>query len=83
MKEQLMNDLKLLLHNNFMITLDVLGDKPNCSLLSPKIGLLPRDLMKLISLIEKKYNIRIEENEIVNNRLDYLENLVDVLEQQL
>lgn len=83
MKKQLMDDLKLLLHNNFMITLDVLDNKPNCSLLSPKIGLLPRDLIKLISLIEKKYNIRIEENEIVNNRLDYLENLVNVLEQQL
>ncbi len=83
MKEQIPNDLILLIHNNFMVSLDVLREKQDCSLLSPQIGLQPRDLMMLILLIEEKFNIKIKENEIVNNRLDFLVNLVDVLEQQL
>ena len=73
----------LLIDNNFMVSLDVLREKQDCSLLSPKIGLQPRDLMMLILLIEEKFNIKIKENEIVYNRLDFLVNLVDVLEQQL
>ncbi len=83
MKEQIPDDLILLIHNNFMVSLDVLREKQDCSLLSPQIGLQPRDLMMLILLIEEKFNIKIKENEIVNNRLDFLVNLVDVLEQQL
>jgi len=83
MKEQIPDDLILLIHNNFIVSLDVLREKQDCSLLSPQIGLQPRDLMMLILLIEEKFNIKIKENEIVNNRLDFLVNLVDVLEQQL
>ena len=83
MKEQIPDDLILLIHNNFMVSLDVLREKQDCSLLSPQIGLQPRDLMMLILLIEEKFNIKIKENEIVNNRLDFLVNLLDVLEQQL
>lgn len=83
MKEQILDDLMLLIDNNFMVSLDVLREKQDCSLLSPKIGLQPRDLMMLILLIEEKFNIKIKENEIVYNRLDFLVNLVDVLEQQL
>ena len=57
MKEQIPDDLILLIHNNFMVSLDVLREKQDCSLLSPQIGLQPRDLMMLILLIEEKFNI--------------------------
>ena len=47
MKEQIPDDLILLIHNNFMVSLDVLREKQDCSLLSPQIGLQPRDLREI------------------------------------
>jgi acyl carrier protein len=83
MAEQIMEELKLLIYGNFEMSQNVLNEKEALSLLSPQIGLMPRDLLVLMTLIEEKYNIRVDENEIVNARLDYLKNLVHVLEQRL
>lgn len=83
MNEQAMEEIKVLINKNFDVPLDILNESKNISLLSSKIGLLPRDLLKLIVLLEEEYSIKITENEIIGTRVDYLKNLVRIIEQKL
>ena len=75
MKEQIPDDLILLIHNNFMVSLDVLREKQDCSLLSPQIGLQPRDLMMLILLIEEKFNIKIKDGKLKKDKIAVFEDI--------
>lgn len=47
------------------------------SMLDPRVGLLPRDLLVLFMEIQKEFCICFEEKDIINKRFDYIENIVD------
>lgn len=47
------------------------------SMLDPRVGLLPRDLLVLFMEIQKEFCISFEEKDIINKRFDYIDNIVD------
>ncbi len=53
------------------------------SLLDPRIGLTPRDLLVLFMDMQKIYDIRFVEEDIIENRFDYLDNIVYAIEKKV
>lgn len=53
------------------------------SLLDPRNGLLPRDLLQLYFVIEKHFEIKFEERNILYERFDYLGNMVAAVYEKL
>lgn len=53
------------------------------SLLDPRNGLLPRDLLQLYFVIEKHFEIKFEERNILDERFDYLGNMVAAVYEKL
>lgn len=53
------------------------------SLLDPRIGLTPRDLLFLFMDMQKIYDIRFVEEDIIENRFDYLDNIVYAIEKKV
>lgn len=49
------------------------------SLFLPEIGLQPRDLVKLVTLIEDKYNFRFSESELSMDEFDCLGKLAAII----
>lgn len=49
------------------------------SLLDPRNGLLPRDLLKLFFDVEKQFGINFDERNIIDERFDYLCNIVEAI----
>lgn len=49
------------------------------SLLDPRIGLTPRDLLVLFMDMQKVFDIRFVEEDIMEKRFDYLDNIVDAI----
>lgn len=47
------------------------------SLLNPRYGIEPRDLLMIVLELEKKFSIAICEKDVTENRLDYIGNLCD------
>ena len=45
------------------------------SLLDPRNGLMPRDLIVLFFELQKHYKIKFVEQDIIANRFDYLDNI--------
>jgi len=52
------------------------------SLLDPRNGLMPRDLVLLFFALEEKYNVQFEENDIIDGRFDYLDHIADSVMRQ-
>lgn len=48
-----------------------------CSLLDPKMGIEPRDLLMIVIEMQRLYKISLKEEDVLNNRMDYLNNMVD------
>jgi peptide maturation system acyl carrier-related protein len=48
-------------------------------LMGKKIGLQPRELLCLFFAIEKKFNIKIPQEDIVNNRFDTYNKILDLV----
>lgn len=46
------------------------------SLLEPEGGIQSRDLLMLVMSVQKKYNVTFEEKTILENRLDFIDNIV-------
>ncbi len=53
------------------------------SLFSPNIGLYPRDLVKLVILLENKYSIRFSEEELNKDEFDCLEVIASLIYMHL
>ncbi len=53
------------------------------SLLDPGNGLLPRDLLQLYFAIEKHFEVKFEERNILDERFDYLDNMVAAVYEKL
>lgn len=53
------------------------------SLLDPRNGLLPRDLLQLYFDLEKHFEIEFEEKNVLDTRFDYLENIVIAVQEKL
>ena len=52
------------------------------SLLDPRNGLMPRDLIVLFFELQKHYKIKFVEQDIIANRFDYLDNIVKAVEDK-
>lgn len=48
-----------------------------CSLLDPKKGIEPRDLLMIVIEMQRLYGISLKEEDVLNNRMDYIHNMVD------
>ena len=46
------------------------------SLLDPEGGMQSRDLLMLVMSLQEKYNVTFQENVILENRLDFIDNIV-------
>ena len=58
-------------------------EQENYSLLHPKVGLEPRDLVAIFFEIQNAFNIKFEEKDIMENRFDYYNNIIDIVEEKL
>lgn len=47
------------------------------SLLDPEKGIEPRDLLMIVIEMQRLYEISLKEDDVLNNRMDYINNLVD------
>lgn len=63
-------------------TIHIMVDE-EISLLDPRNGLLPRDLLQLYFVIEKHFEIKFEERNILDERFDYLGNMVAAVYEKL
>lgn len=52
------------------------------SLLDPRIGLLPRDLIMLFFELQKEFQISFEEKDIMEKRFDYLDTMIDIIAEK-
>ena len=46
------------------------------SLLDPECGIQSRDLLMLVMNLQEKYNVTFQEDVILENRLDFIDNIV-------
>lgn len=47
------------------------------------LGLMPRDLVKVVCLVENEYNIQFSESELVQNKFNTIANIVSVINQHI
>ncbi|SHH09434.1 hypothetical protein SAMN02745229_00207 [Butyrivibrio fibrisolvens DSM 3071] len=47
------------------------------SLLDPRNGLLPRDLLRLFFEIQEEFDVDFDEKDIITRRFDYIDNMVN------
>lgn len=77
-KEAIKTWIKEYIESTIHITVD-----EEISLLDPRNGLLPRDLLQLYFVIEKHFEIKFEERNILDERFDYLGNMVAAVYEKL
>ena len=63
-------------------TIHITVDK-KISLLDPRNGMLPRDLLQLYFAVESYFGIKFEERNVIDERFDYLCNMVDAIQEKL
>lgn len=49
------------------------------SLLDPRVGLTPRDLLVLFMEMQKIFDIRFVEEDVIEKRFDFMDNIVDAI----
>lgn len=76
MEEQIEKDLKALISDNFNINAD---SADNLYLL----GIMPRDMVKLVYLLEDKYGIRFIESDLLHDKFDSIHDLAVVVNQHI
>ncbi len=72
MKDQVEKELKSLILEHFNANID----KTDSLYLS---GLMPRDMVKLVYLLESKYGIHFSEKELIEIKLDKFQDLVQAI----
>lgn len=81
-KDSVMKEVLLILQ--IELNKDTKGsDAQNENLFGEKIGIMPRDYLNLIDLIEKKYLIKISGNDIEKYELKTINQLVDLIFEKL
>ena len=53
------------------------------SLLDPRIGLKPRDLLVIFFTLQEAFHITFSEKDIVEKRFDFLDNIVALVQEKL
>lgn len=81
-KKEIKNRIFEILNNRFKIRFSV-AELPQYSLLDPRIGLLPRDLLMLFFEVQKEFQISFEEKDIMEKRFDYLDTMIDIIAEKL
>ncbi len=83
-RKEIINETNLVIRNNLHIDLSKLTkEQENYSLLHPKVGLEPRDLVAIFFELQNAFNIKFEEKDIMENRFDYYNNIIDIIEEKL
>ncbi|GFI22989.1 acyl carrier protein [Lachnospiraceae bacterium] len=72
MEDQIKQNLKKYIVEQFDISEEKLEKEENLYLL----GMMPRDVVRLILEIEKEYGIHFTETELADNKLDSISNIV-------
>lgn len=81
-KSNIKKDVLLILQMEFNIDIKV-SNLLNENVFGEKIGIVPRDYLNLINLIENKYYISINGNDIEKYELKTINQLVDVIFDKL
>lgn len=76
MKNQVEKELKSFILEHFNVNFD----KTDSLYLS---GLMPRDMVKLVYLLESKYGIHFSEKELIETKFDKFQDLVQVIEYHI
>ncbi|MBD5543065.1 MAG: hypothetical protein HDR01_02150 [Lachnospiraceae bacterium] len=74
-KQVILQELKSLVYENFGIEIFDISK----SLFSFDIGFVPRDLVKLVMLIEHKFNVKFSESELGRDEFDCLEEMSAII----
>lgn len=53
------------------------------SLLDPRIGLKPRDLLVIFFSLQSAFHITFSDKDILERRFDFLENIVDAVQEKV
>ena len=77
-KEPIEKWIEEYIENTIHITVD-----KKISLLDPRNGMLPRDLLQLYFAVESYFGIKFEERNVIDERFDYLCNMVDAIQEKL
>ena len=77
-KEAIEKWIEEYIENTIHITVD-----KKISLLDPRNGMLPRDLLQLYFAVESYFGIKFEERNVIDERFDYLCNMVDAIQEKL
>lgn len=77
-REEIKAWIKEYIESKVHITID-----EEISLLDPRNGLLPRDLLQLYFTLEKHFEVKFEEQNVLDTRFDYIENMIDAVQEKL
>lgn len=76
MEKEIEKAVKVLIAENFKVNID---KADNLYLL----GLTPRDIVKLVYLVEGKYDIQFSEDELIQNEFNVITNIVSAIKQHM
>lgn len=79
MEEQIKKELETLIVEQFNINLDQVSATNNLYLL----GMLPRDVVKLVLLVEDEFDIHFSEIELVENKFDTISGISFIISQHM
>lgn len=72
MEEQIKRDLYTVLKEQFGVKISV-GEKIESLYL---LGLMPRDLIRVVFIIENKYNFKFSKTELITTRFDSIDDII-------
>jgi acyl carrier protein len=78
LKERIIDVMEKALNIHFTDNVDF-----QYSLLDPRIGLKPRDLLVIFFALQESFHITFIENDIVEKRFDFLDNIVASVQEKL
>lgn len=79
-KADIGRDVIYVLNNKFNVRLKKVE---HTSLLDPAIGMKPRDLLTLFFDLEDKYGIKFVENDVLNKRFDFIDELIEIVYKKI
>ena len=79
-KADIIRDVMEILKNKFNVEVEKIE---HISLLDPAIGMLPRDSFTLFFDLQEKYDIKFVENDVLDKRFDYFDELIEIVYQKI